>query len=142
MEGGAATAGVSIDKQNKTTPSYTYWVRGNDPDAAPLPVPELTGTSLINPTNHLPILDPSGIGSFLVAEVAEVTRCSGDVSALNLLNGQHFAVSAFLVTVRNKKRVGYTYELTIKVKGNVACGAEKEDSQGPYRYTESSRSAS
>lgn len=25
---------------------------------------------------------------------------------------------AFLVTVRNKKRVGYTYELTLKVKGN------------------------
>lgn len=24
---------------------------------------------------------------------------------------------AFLVTVRNKKRVGYTYELTVKVKG-------------------------
>jgi hypothetical protein len=26
---------------------------------------------------------------------------------------------AFLVIVRNKKRVGYTYELTLKVKGNL-----------------------
>jgi hypothetical protein len=25
---------------------------------------------------------------------------------------------AFLVTVRNKKRVGYTYELSLKFKGN------------------------
>lgn len=28
-----------------------------------------------------------------------------------------YAAQAFLVTVRNKKRVGYTYELTIDVKG-------------------------
>lgn len=27
-------------------------------------------------------------------------------------------MQAFLVTVRNKKRVGYTYELTLRVKGN------------------------
>lgn len=26
-------------------------------------------------------------------------------------------IQAFLVTVRNKKRVGYTYELTVRVKG-------------------------
>lgn len=26
---------------------------------------------------------------------------------------------AFLVTVRNKKRVGYTYEITLKVKGKL-----------------------
>lgn len=28
---------------------------------------------------------------------------------------------AFLVTVRNKKRVGYNYELTLKVTGKLAC---------------------
>lgn len=28
---------------------------------------------------------------------------------------------AFLVTVRNKKRVGYNYELTLKVRGKLAC---------------------
>ncbi|KAF3673518.1 putative pectinesterase 8-like [Capsicum annuum] len=49
------------------------------------------------------------------AEVAEVTRCSGD---------------AFLVTVRNKKRVGYTYELTIKVKGEWLVGDEKKVIKG------------
>ncbi|KAJ6747157.1 hypothetical protein OIU74_029596 [Salix koriyanagi] len=35
------------------------------------------------------------------AEIAQVSKCSGD---------------AFLVIVRNKKRVGYTYELTLKIK--------------------------
>ncbi|KAL9678232.1 hypothetical protein QQ045_016072 [Rhodiola kirilowii] len=36
------------------------------------------------------------------AEISEVSRCVGD---------------AYLVTVRNKKLVGYTYELSLKVKG-------------------------
>ncbi|THU57613.1 hypothetical protein C4D60_Mb03t05370 [Musa balbisiana] len=36
------------------------------------------------------------------AYINDVSKCSGD---------------AFLVTVRNKKRVGYTYELTLKFKG-------------------------
>ncbi|KAJ4907836.1 chaperone binding [Raphanus sativus] len=36
------------------------------------------------------------------AEIIDVNRCVGD---------------AFLVTVRNKKRVGYTYELSLKVQG-------------------------
>ncbi|KAF2582560.1 hypothetical protein F2Q68_00000889, partial [Brassica cretica] len=36
------------------------------------------------------------------AEIVDVNRCVGD---------------AFLVTVRNKKRVGYTYELSLKVQG-------------------------
>ncbi|MCD7456782.1 hypothetical protein HAX54_033121 [Datura stramonium] len=146
MEGGAATAGVSIDKQNKTTPSYTYWVREMTQDAAPLPVPrKLTPGDLSNqsdkPPTHLgSVWNRAGtweekslnkwandrIKELLIsvgsqefsggrAEVAEVTRCSGD---------------AFLVTVRNKKRVGYTYELTIKVKGEWLIGAEKKIVKG------------
>ncbi|KAL0292388.1 UNVERIFIED_CONTAM: hypothetical protein Scaly_2592300 [Sesamum calycinum] len=49
------------------------------------------------------------------AEIAEVTRCSGD---------------AFLVTVRNKKRVGYTYELTLRVEGEWCIGGEKKNVKG------------
>ncbi|XP_060189682.1 uncharacterized protein LOC132618680 [Lycium barbarum] len=49
------------------------------------------------------------------AEVAEVARCSGD---------------AFLVIVQNKKCVGYTYELTIKVEGEWLVGTEKEVVKG------------
>ncbi|MQL94121.1 hypothetical protein Taro_026781, partial [Colocasia esculenta] len=40
------------------------------------------------------------------AEVSEVSKCVGD---------------AFLVTVRNKKRVGYTYELSLEYKGKSFC---------------------
>ncbi|KAF7153567.1 hypothetical protein RHSIM_Rhsim01G0102500 [Rhododendron simsii] len=39
-------------------------------------------------------------------------------------------VAAFLVTVRNKKRVGYTYELTLRVKGEWLAGEEKKKVKG------------
>jgi len=45
------------------------------------------------------------------AEITEVSKCVGD---------------AFLVTVRNKKRVSYTYELTLRVKGEWLAGEEKK----------------
>ncbi|XP_061342854.1 uncharacterized protein LOC133289018 isoform X3 [Gastrolobium bilobum] len=49
--------------------------------------------------------------SFGRAEVEDVTKCVGD---------------AFMVIVRNKKRVGYTYELTLKVKGEWIILGEKK----------------
>ncbi|XP_022856977.1 uncharacterized protein LOC111378048, partial [Olea europaea var. sylvestris] len=49
------------------------------------------------------------------AEVSEVTKCSGDT---------------FLVTVQNKNRVGYTYELTLKVKGEWLVGGGKKKVKG------------
>ncbi|XP_076932073.1 uncharacterized protein LOC143597457 [Bidens hawaiensis] len=53
--------------------------------------------------------------SSVKAEIAEVTRCTGD---------------AFLVTVRNKKRVGYTCEITLKVNGEWVVGGEKKKFNG------------
>ncbi|KAM3267159.1 putative protein isoform X1 [Capsicum chacoense] len=146
MEGGAATA-TAAEKQNEATaPSYTYWVREATQDAAPLPLPKkLTSEDLNNQANNAQTHLGSAwnragtweeknlnkwandrIKELLIsmgslecsggrAEVAEVTRCSGD---------------AFLVTVRNKKRVGYTYELTIKVKGEWLVGDEKKVIKG------------
>ncbi|KAK9930781.1 hypothetical protein M0R45_018092 [Rubus argutus] len=49
------------------------------------------------------------------AEISDVSKCAGD---------------AFLVTVRNKKRVGYTYELTLQVKGEWIIGEEKKMVKG------------
>nr|GEZ49720.1 activator of Hsp90 ATPase, N-terminal [Tanacetum cinerariifolium] len=39
-------------------------------------------------------------------------------------------IKAFQVTVRNKKRVGYTYEITVKVKGEWLIGEEKKTFKG------------
>ncbi|XP_071729701.1 uncharacterized protein [Rutidosis leptorrhynchoides] len=145
MEGGGV---VSSDKQNaesNATSSYTYWVRETKQDAAPLPVPrKLTAQDISsgsNSSNHLgSAWNKAGtweeknlnkwaterikelvlsLGSLEFpsgkAEIAEVSRCKGD---------------AFLVTVRNKKRVGYTYEITLQVKGEWVIGEEKKTFKG------------
>ncbi|XP_026458164.1 activator of 90 kDa heat shock protein ATPase homolog 2-like [Papaver somniferum] len=122
--------------------SYTYWVRRDlkKEDAAPLPAPrKLTpqDVSTLSKSNSLgSVWNQAGtweeknlnswasgrikelmssLGSLEFssgkAEIAEVTKCVGD---------------AFLVTVRNKKRVGYTYELTLRFKGDWLIGEEKK----------------
>ncbi|CAN8248421.1 unnamed protein product [Cochlearia groenlandica] len=112
--------------------SYRYWVREATSEAAPPPLPH----KLTNNNNDAVSNAPASLGSLwnqagtweeknltkwandrikeLIgsvgslqfscgkAEIVDVNRCVGD---------------AFLVTVRNKKRVGYTYELSIKVEG-------------------------
>ncbi|KAI3447272.1 hypothetical protein Pfo_003937 [Paulownia fortunei] len=141
MEAGAAAA-VSTEKAAESA-SYTYWVREVTRDAAPLPVPKkIDPTDLGNQPNqthlgsawnragtweekNLNTWASDRIKELLVsislefsggrAEIAEVTRCSGD---------------AFLVTVRNKKRVGYTYELTLRVKGEWHMGGEMKKVKG------------
>ncbi|KAL7096204.1 hypothetical protein ACP275_10G068000 [Erythranthe tilingii] len=141
MEGGAAAVSAGKDAESS---SYTYWVRGASRDAAPLPVPKkIEAADLCNQPNqtHLgsawnragtweeknlnkwatdrikELLVTMGSVDFSggKAEIAEVTRCSGD---------------AFLVTVRNKKRVGYTYELALKVKGEWQIGGENKKMKG------------
>ncbi|TQD71941.1 hypothetical protein C1H46_042530 [Malus baccata] len=121
--------------------SYTYWVRQVTEDAAPLPVPrKLSPQDIISAQSH-----PSNLGSLwnragtweeknvnkwatdrmkeLIASVGSL-EFSGD-SLRPLVNDQ-----AFLVTVRNKKRVGYTYELTLKVKGEWVIEEEKKMIKG------------
>ncbi|KAL4614105.1 hypothetical protein ACJW30_07G026000 [Castanea mollissima] len=127
--------------------SYTYWVRQvKEGDAAPLPVPrKLTPDDIINDSNSQPptlgsLWNKAGtweeknlhkwasdrikellisVGSLEFpagkAEISDVSKCAGD---------------AFLVTVRNKKRVGYTYELTLKVKGEWTIREEKKTVKG------------
>ncbi|KAI3893303.1 hypothetical protein MKX03_035972 [Papaver bracteatum] len=126
--------------------SYTYWVRRDlkKEDAAPLPAPrKLTpqDVSTLSNSNSLgSVWNQAGtweeknlnswasgrikelmssLGSLEFssgkAEIAEVTKCVGD---------------AFLVTVRNKKRVGYTYELTLRFKGEWLIQEEKKNFGG------------
>ncbi|CAA3009414.1 uncharacterized protein LOC111366082 [Olea europaea subsp. europaea] len=132
MEGGAAAVSTEKASESAASASYTYWVRELTHDAAPRPVPKKLNVEDLsnhsNPTHLGSVWNRAGtweekslnkwasdrIKELLVsvgtlefsggkAEIEEVTRCSGD---------------AFIVTVRNKKRVGYNYELTLRVKGN------------------------
>lgn len=131
--------------------SYTYWVREATSEAAPLPVPKKLSTDEVtNQPSQAPSLGSvwnragtweeknlnkwatsritellTSLGSLEFsngkAELTEVSRCTGD---------------AFLVTVRNKKRVGYTYELTIEVKGEWLVGGEKRKVKGDLEIPE------
>ncbi|KAI9118732.1 hypothetical protein K1719_010177 [Acacia pycnantha] len=126
MEGGAA------ENEEQQGASYTYWVRKVTDDAAPLPVPQkltredvLSGQPRANTVgsvwNRAGTWEEKNLNNWATkrmkelimsvgslqfssgrAEIEDVTKCVGD---------------AFMVIVRNKKRVGYTYELTLRVKG-------------------------
>ncbi|KAJ9692985.1 hypothetical protein PVL29_011902 [Vitis rotundifolia] len=131
--------------EKQASSSYTYWVREAGDDAAPLPVPrKLTQDDLLSQQSQTSALgsvwNKAGtweeknlnkwasnrikellisVGSLVFSggkgEITEVSKCSGD---------------AFLVTVRNKKRVGYTYELTLKFKGEWIIREEKKMIKG------------
>ncbi|GAA0155135.1 chaperone [Lithospermum erythrorhizon] len=145
MEGGGGAA-TAAESGGAASGSYRYWVREKTQEAAPLPQPKkLSANDISNqstqPNTHLGsawnragtweeknlnkwandrmkellgTVDPQEFSGG-IAEIAEVTRCSGD---------------AFLVTVRNKKRVGYTFELTVEVKGEWTVGTEKKKVKG------------
>lgn len=132
------------DNQQPAAASYTYWVRETTVDAAPLPVPKKLSPSDLS--NHRPSAnlgsawnaagtwEEKNINAWAAerikdlltsinsldfpngkAEITEVSRCEGDAS---------------VVIVRNKKRVGYTYELRIKVKGEWLVRGEKRMVKG------------
>ncbi|XP_042050933.1 uncharacterized protein LOC121796216 [Salvia splendens] len=146
MEGGAS---VSAEKAAESA-SYTYWVREASRDAAPLPAPKKidpadacnqpTQSHLGSAWNRAGTWEEKNLNKWATerikelllsmgslefsagkAEIAEVTRCSGD---------------AFLVTVRNKKRVGYTYELSLTVKGEWAIEGETKKMKGDIDVSE------
>ncbi|XP_052199801.1 uncharacterized protein LOC127806498 [Diospyros lotus] len=142
MENGAAVL-EEKEAAAAAASSYRYWVREKGEDAAPLPVPKkLASHDLDNSTTtHLgSVWNRAGtweeknlnkwaserikelitsVGSLEFsggrAEITEVSKCVGD---------------AFLVIVRNKKRVGYTYELSLSVKGEWLIGEEKKKVKG------------
>ncbi|KAK3155978.1 hypothetical protein QOZ80_2AG0101250 [Eleusine coracana subsp. coracana] len=141
-----ATAPAAAAPAEKAS-SYRYWVRENTGDAAPLPVPlkldpaaaTANGNGNGNPPPLGSVWNQAGtweeknlnswangrikdlLGSFSMefptgkASIYEVSKCSGD---------------AFQVTVRNKKRVGYNYELSLKFRGEWLIKEENKKLKG------------
>ncbi|OMP05184.1 hypothetical protein COLO4_09003 [Corchorus olitorius] len=132
--------------------SYTYWVREAKADAAPLPLPKKLNpqdilsdqaskpATLGSVWNKAGTWEEKNLNSWATqrikellqslssldfscgkAEIADITKCVGD---------------AFLVTVRNKKRVGYTYELTLNFKGEWLLREEKKTVKGRIEIPE------
>eukprot|EP00268_Persea_americana_P026750 TRINITY_DN2622_c0_g1_i2.p1 TRINITY_DN2622_c0_g1~~TRINITY_DN2622_c0_g1_i2.p1 ORF type:complete len:195 (+),score=32.37 TRINITY_DN2622_c0_g1_i2:421-1005(+) len=111
--------------------SYTYWVREVRGDAAPLPVPrKLTADDISNQPqpaalgsvwNQAGTWEEKNLNSWASNRIKELLTSVGSLGFSNgkadITEVSTCAGDAFLVTVRNKKRVGYTYELTLKFKG-------------------------
>ncbi|KAF8685977.1 hypothetical protein HU200_043903 [Digitaria exilis] len=142
MEDTAAAAEAKAEKAS----SYRYWVREATGDAAPLPVPRKLDPAAaaangngnppplgsvwnqagtweeknLNSWANSRIKDLLGsLGSLDFptgkASIDEVSKCSGD---------------AFQVTVRNKKRVGYNYELSLRFRGEWLIKEENKKVKG------------
>ncbi|XP_031504330.1 uncharacterized protein LOC116266948 [Nymphaea colorata] len=133
-----------VSGEAKQSSSYRYWVRETTDAAAPPPVPrklsadDLTKQQQPAPLgsvwNHAGTWEERNLNTWATsrikdlltsldslefsggkAGISEVTECSGD---------------AFLVTVRNKKRVGYTYKISLKFKGEWLVKEENKAMKG------------
>uniref|UniRef100_A0A0A9DJ46 Activator of Hsp90 ATPase AHSA1-like N-terminal domain-containing protein n=1 Tax=Arundo donax TaxID=35708 RepID=A0A0A9DJ46_ARUDO len=142
MEDTATAAAATAEKAS----SYRYWVREATGDAAPLPVPRKLDTAAANGTgngnppplgsvwNQAGTWEEKNLNSWAnsrikdllgslgslefptgKASIDEVSKCLGD---------------AFQVTVRNKKRVGYNYELSLKFQGEWLIKEENKKVKG------------
>ncbi|XP_057447346.1 uncharacterized protein LOC130739134 [Lotus japonicus] len=150
MESGAPVLAEKEEQkqQQEQGASYTYWVRKITEDAAPLPVPhklneqdsQSNAATVGSAWNRAGTWEEKSLNKWATprikelltsvgsiafssgsAEVEDVTKCVGD---------------AFMVIVRNKKRVSYTYELTLKVKGEWTIQGDKKLVKGDIEVPE------
>ncbi|KAF1883640.1 hypothetical protein Lal_00012555 [Lupinus albus] len=116
-----------VEEKEGESSSYRYWVRNITEDAAPLPVPHKlehnVSQSHIGSAWNRELLISIGSIHFSSgkAQIEDVTKCLGD---------------AFMVIVRNKKRFSYTYELTLKVKGEWIIRGDKKLVRGHIDVSE------
>ncbi|KAE8056076.1 hypothetical protein FH972_012874 [Carpinus fangiana] len=147
MEGGGGGGAVS-DKQEGGA-SYTYWVRDVREDAAPLPVPrKLTPNDILNSQtatlgsvwNSAGTWEEKNLNKWAADRIKELLVSAGSLEfpggKAQISDVSKCVGDAFLVTVRNKKRVGYTYELTLKVKGEWTIKEEKKMVKGHIDISE------
>ncbi|KAL9263602.1 hypothetical protein AKJ16_DCAP08390 [Drosera capensis] len=138
MEGAAA--------ESEKQASYTYWVREATVDAAPIPAPKkLSQEDLCNLSssksstlgsvwNKAGTWEEKNLNKWATDRMKELLKCIGSLEFSNgkaeVTEVSSCSGDAFLITVRNKKRVGYTYELTLDVKGEWLVGDEKRKVKG------------
>ncbi|CAI0553460.1 unnamed protein product [Linum tenue] len=125
--------------------SYRYWVREATADATPVPVPKKLSaqdvvssqpksTALGSVWNRAGTWEEKNLNKWSSDRIKELLTSVGtldftggkaEIKAVSKCSGD-----AFLVTVRNKKRVGYTYELTLDIKGEWTIEEETKTIRG------------
>ncbi|XP_014515219.1 uncharacterized protein LOC106773031 isoform X2 [Vigna radiata var. radiata] len=134
---------MSLEKEGHEGASYTYWVRKITDDAAPLPVPRKLTPEDVSPCesqsqsatlgsawNRAGTWEEKSLNNWATPRIKELLLSVGSIQfSLGRAEVEDVAKcvgDAFMVIVRNKKRVGYTYELTLKVKGEWIIQGEKK----------------
>jgi len=153
MEEAAAAATVTETETAPVTAeksSYRYWVREATGDAAPLPVPRKLDaaaaaaangtrngngqTALGSVWNQAGTWEEKNLNSWASSRIKELV---GSLGSLDFSTGKasidevsKCSGDAYLVTVRNKKRVGYNYELSLSFKGGWKIKEEQKKVMG------------
>lgn len=133
----------------KKESSYTYWVRRRTEQAAPDPVPRKLSSHDIAQAPQAAVLGSAWNQAGTWEEKCVTKWATNRIEELLLsleplqLKEGHAQVTeisgcvgeASLVTVRNKKRYGYSYEITLKFKGD---WRDSKDLEGTLKVPEAS----
>ncbi|BBN16195.1 hypothetical protein MPTK1_7g04270 [Marchantia polymorpha subsp. ruderalis] len=136
----------------KKATGYTYWVRQDTQQAAPAPVHRrLSATDIAEQNtaqapplgsvwNQAGTWEEKSLNSWALARVKELLLSADTVSfpqgTARVIEVSSCTGDATLVTVRKKKRVGYSFEITIKFNGEITSSGEPKNLEGSVKLLE------
>ncbi|CAM6105523.1 unnamed protein product [Calypogeia fissa] len=135
----------------KKASGYTYWVRQDTQQAAPAPVArKLTdGDIAINSASPAPLgsvwnqagtWEEKSLNSWALDRVKELLQSVDTVTfpegRASFIEVSSCTGDATLVTVRKKKRVGYTFDISIKFKAELQSSGEAKNLEGTLNVIE------
>lgn len=144
-------AGEVAEERQKT--SYRYWVRETTTEAAPLTVPrKLSDKDLAKEQpqsaplgsvwNRAGTWEERNLSTWASSRIKELLFDLGslefDSGKASILEVSSCVGEASVVTVRNKKRIGYSYEIALKFQGEWLIEEEMKQIQGTINVPEAS----
>ncbi|KAL3682006.1 hypothetical protein R1sor_000028 [Riccia sorocarpa] len=136
----------------KKATGYTYWVRQDTQQAAPAAVPKKLSPSDIahqQSCQELPLgsvwnqagtWEEKSLNSWALGRVKELLLAAEAVSfpqgTARITEVSSCTGDATLVTVRKKKRVGYSFDITIKFNGELTSPGVSKDLEGTVKLLE------
>ncbi|GLJ11221.1 hypothetical protein SUGI_0147470 [Cryptomeria japonica] len=146
--------GQVVEEQKKSTSSYRYWVRETTVEAAPLPVPrKLSAQDLATQPQSAPLgslwnkagtWEEKNLSAWASNRIKELLNCL-DTQELEFASGNAKILEvsscigeASMVTVRNKKRIGYSYEISLRFQGKWLINEGMKEINGSLKIPEAS----
>lgn len=140
---------VAEERQNS---SYRYWVRETTTEAAPRTVPQkLSADDLAKQQpqsaplgsvwNRAGTWEEKNLSTWASSRIKELLIDLGsefNSGKANILEVSSCVGEASVVTVRNKKRIGYSYEIALKFQGEWLIEEEMKQIQGTLNVPEAS----